>query len=1105
VLAENPQVESPSRRSDAIALFEGRNFEGALKALDECLARNPSDVALLNYKARAFEQLGRLEEALSCIELELEAKSNDVTALCNRTALLTRLSRREDALASLDQALRMGPQRVDLLVKRARLLFQLGRREESLSSAERAVGLSPRDAEALNTRGMILDDLGRRAEALADFERILSIDPGHAEAITNCGVLYGRSGRFADALACYDRSLSLNPDQPPAVYNRSVVRLVLGDWARGFAEFESRWKLFPHEATRFARLAPRWTGKVNLTGKTILLHHEQGYGDTLQFARYVPLVAERGARVILATPKALRRIMMSLDGSPTIVSEGDPTPAHDFHCPLMSLPLVFGTTPETVPAPKQYLRADSRDVERWSDRLGVRRRARIGIAWSGRRFPPINHARDMTFEAVRPLLALDADFICLQTDLNDSERAQLSSSPNAVQLKEGFEDFADTAGLAENLDLIITVDTAIAHLAGALGKPAWVMNRYATCWRWLLDRADSPWYPTLRLFRQPALGDWASVVREVMMAAAAFILEQPAAGGGRSLQKGGSEDREPSLPVMLQAALDQHNGGELESAVAAYRRVLEFFPEQFDTLHYLGVALAQLRHFEEALEPLSKAARLRPTDAVVHNHYGNALAGLSRYAEAIESYERAIACDGALADSHYNEGVARMALGQYEAAVSCHTEASKRRPEYAQAHNNRGVAYSELGQLPEALADYDRALEARPEFVDAWVNRSDVLRRLRRFDEAAEACAKALDLDSSCAEAHNGRGAVLADLGRYQEARESYQAAIAINPSSAEAAWNKGLIDLSHGNFSDGWKGYESRWRVKSLKLKERFSTFPRWRGESIAGKTVLLHSEQGYGDTIQFSRYCAELSGRGARVIFSVPRALKSLFASLKGVAELVDQSATPTFDCHCPLLSVPLALRTHLKTITAPRRYLNSDRETALKWASRLAKDTGAPRIGIAWSGSKAHNKDLERSVPLAKLIPILERTGQWISLQKEVRANDETTLQERGNILRFGEELTDFADTAALIDNLDLVITVDTAVAHLAGALGKPVWILLPRVADWRWLQDRKDSPWYPSAILFRQTAWGDWDGVVRDVAGSLPTFVASAEGMVLQSRA
>lgn len=990
------------------------------------------------------------------------------------------------------------------LIKEAHHLFRQGRPVEALESVERAVKGGPRNLDALNTRGMILGELGRGAEALADFERILAIDPHYADAITNCGVLSGRAGKSRDALTYYDRSLSINPDQPIACYNRAVVRLVLGDWTNGFAEFEGRWRLFPHEAGRLSRLAPRWRGEANLAGKTILLHHEQGYGDTLQFSRYAPLVMQRGARVILAVPKALERLMMSLPGSPLIVSEGDPTPAHDFHCPMMSLPLAFGTTPDSVPAPIPYLRADPRNVARWSERLGRRRRPRIGLAWCGRRFPPINYARDMTLEAVRPLLALDADFICLQTDLSESERGVLSALSNSILPSEKFSDFADTAALVENLDLVITVDTAMAHLAGALGKPVWVMNRYASCWRWLLDRPDSPWYPTLRLFRQPNLGDWGMVVRDVLLAGAGFVLEHAAAGRSAEEHSGATQNAKPDLAVLLQAALDLHNGGRFTDAAAAYRHILGLFPEQFDTLHYLGVALAQLKRFDEALEPLAKAASLRPADAVVLNHYGNVLAGLSRHTEAIECYERAIACDGSSADSHYNRGIALMALGQADAALDCHTAASRLNPEHAQAYNNRGVVLSDLGRLEEALSDYDRAVRIRPQFVDAWVNRSDALRRLRRFEDALDSSERALNLDPESGEAYNGRGAILADLGRCEEALASYDRALALNPASDEGNWNKGLIELSRGNLLEGWKCYESRWGVKSLKLKRRFGELAPWNGEGpVAGKVLLLHAEQGYGDTIQFSRYCTLVAALGARVILSAPQALLTLFGSLKGAEAVIDQTSSPAFDCHCPLLSLPLALRTELHNIPAPHRYLEAERAAKARWAARLKSGKRLPKVGLVWSGKPTHSKDLERSITFRQLLPIMKQRVQWVSLQKEVRASDEDDLSNRSSILRLGEELMDFADTAALIECLDLIITVDSAVAHLAGALGKSTWILLPYVADWRWLQEREDSPWYPSARLFRQRSRGDWDPVIDRVGRELATYArARASNKVVE---
>jgi tetratricopeptide (TPR) repeat protein len=1101
VMQASDAASSSSLRSQGIDHFRRNDYAKALAYFDLSLSRCPGDRDLYNYKARALEGLGRLAESLACIDRCLELDPSNLGELCNRALMLGKLSRRDEALATFDRVLAIQPNRVDVLVKRAFLLHQLDRRDDALDSAERAVSLAPADRNALNTRGMILDDLGRHDDALADFQAVLAIDPGYSDAITNRGVVYGRSGQFREALACYDQSLSLNPHQPNAVYNRAVVRMVLGDWRQGFRDFESRWKLFPHEAARLTRLAPLWSRQRNVVGKTILLHHEQGFGDTLQFCRYAPLVMQLGARVVVATPVGLRRLLTTLPGSPQIVSEGEPIPAHDYHCPLMSLPLAFDTTPSTVPAPIPYLRADRDEVKRWAERLGERRRLRVGVVWSGRRFPPINHARDMTLDAIRPLFALNADFICLHTELSDPERAQLISLPNVVWWGGQLGDFADTAALVDNLDVVITVDSAVAHLAGALGKPVWLMNRYASCWRWLLERRDSPWYPSMRLFRQPALGDWASVVRDVLQTGVLFT-------GGRGAQReaggpsgnGSLAPPNPDLAGLLQRALDLHNGGELIGAIAAYRRILELIPDQFDGLHYLGVALAQMRRFEEALTPLARAIKIRPESAVVHNHYGNALSGMSRHAEAIQSYVQAINCDGGVADSHYNCGVAYTALGQRHAALAGFTKAIELNPGYAQAFNNRGIVLSELARVPEALADYEHAIRARPEFVDAWVNRADLLRRLHRYEEALECSERALRRDPRHPEAHNSRGATLADLGRYDEATASYNRAVELNPSLAEALWNKGLIELSRGELGEGWKHYESRWRVKTLKLTQRFPSIPPWRGgESVRGKIVLLHAEQGYGDTIQFSRFCADVAALGARVILSAPKALQPLFKSLRGVHEVIGSTTIPAFDFHCPLMSVPLALGTELDSIPAPVRYLRADTTAEARWTDRLRARKHAPAVGLVWSGRNTHSKDLERSIALQQLLPMLRYPVQWISLQKEVRASDEECLANTSAILRMGEELEDFADAAALIEALDLVITVDTAVAHLAGAVGKPVWVLLPHVPDWRWLQSREDSPWYPTARLFRQTAQRDWAPVIERVGAELERLFKPDSGI------
>ena len=988
----------------------------------------------------------------------------------------------DDALASLDEALCDRPDHVYILVKKAHLLHQMGRRDEALSTAHRAVALTPPEATAFNMRGMIFDSLGRYDEARGDFERALELQPELADAINNIGILHSRAGDFVAALACYERSLALTPDQPQTRYNRAMALLVLGDWQRGFAAFECRFTLFLHEAVRLKRLAPIWVGQHSIAGKTVLLHHEQGYGDTLQFCRYVTLVEGLGARVILAVPKALRALMSSLPGRPRIVTEGEPIPAHDHCCSLMSLPLVFGTTPADVPVRIPYLRAQERLVQTWAGKLGARSRLRIGLVWSGRRYPPINYPRDMTLESLLPLLGIEGDFVSLQTHLTDTEAAILDGLPNVVRHGEHLQDFAETAALIENLDLVITVDTAVAHLAGALGKPTWLMNRYASCWRWLLGRADSPWYPTMRLFRQPSLGDWSSVVREVCAAARELLAVR----------------RSPvaSNPVaILNEALDEHRRGRLEEAVRGYRRVLASNPIQPESLHFLGVALAQRGEFEEATACLSLVVREQPHNAAAFNHRGNALAGLLRYEEAIASYDRAIGIDSTLADAYYNRGVALAELGRYEPAVASYERALQLNPDYSQAHNNLGNTLCRFDFHSRALSCYERAIECCPTFVDAWVNHANLLRRLHRYEDALRSSLRAIDCMPECAEAYNARGAVLACMGRYDEASSDYRRALELKPTLAEASWNQAIVALSRGQFLEGWKHYETRWKVRSLGLAHRFARQPPWLGvQSVRGRVVLLHAEQGYGDTLQFCRYAPLVAAKGARVVLSVPRSLQTLMGSLDGIERVIAQGDPPAFDFHCPLLSLPLASGTELASIPAPASYLRADAAASASWAERLGPRNRL-RVGFSWSGSVTHPNDANRSISLEKLLPLTACDVQSVSLQEEVRAADEPALRQSPHLLRLGEELSDFAQAAALLSQLDLVVTVDTAIAHLAGALGKRVWILLPHVADWRWLQGRADSPWYPSARLFRQPVARDWKSVIEQVRCELVALIAS----------
>lgn len=407
-------------------------------------------------------------------------------------------------------------------------------------------------------------------------------------------------------------------------------------------------------------------------------------------------------------------------------------------------------------------------------------------------------------------------------------------------------------------------------------------------------------------------------------------------------------------------------------------------------------------------------------------------------------------------------------------------------PRHFYALHLAGAIALKRGAVEDCVAFATRALEIQPGHVEALCNRGAGLRRLNRIDEALADYGRALAADPRSAIALNNRGVALAALNRHDEAIAAYSTALGIDPAYASAAFHRGLSRLVSGDFAGGWRDLESRWGGADTQGPARHFPQPQWNGhEDLHGKTLLLHAEQGLGDTIQLCRYAPLVRDRGARVILEVQPPLEGLLAQLDGVEQVIARGGVlPRFDYHCPVMSLPRAFATTLATIPASIPYLAAPPEHVARWRARLGESAG-PRIGLAWSGSTTLVNDRNRSFALAVLAPLRSEGVTLVSLQKEIRDADRPALRGDTPIAHFGAELTDFRDTAALVSLMDVIVTVDTAVAHLAGAMGKRVWILLPFSPDWRWLLGRDTSPWYPTARLFRQPRIGDWDSVVARV--------------------
>ncbi len=594
----------------------------------------------------------------------------------------------------------------------------------------------------------------------------------------------------------------------------------------------------------------------------------------------------------------------------------------------------------------------------------------------------------------------------------------------------------------------------------------------------------------------------------------------------RKQRRAEKKQSKPTLHGLFADGVQHHRAGRLDEAARLYQEVLAVNSYHADSRHMLGMIAHQLGHADLAVDMITGAIAIDAGVAEYHSNLGNALVQLGRLPDAVACLRSAIELKPHFPEGHFNLGVALAKLGQLDEAATSYRFAINLKPDFPVAHNNLGHTLIRLEQTAQAIDCLNRAIELKPDYAEAHSNLGDALGRLGRLDEAVACYRTALDLNPGYSDAHNNLGTALAYQGRQDDAIACYHRSIDLDPNFAEAYANLGnafaeqgrrddalagyrmAIDLksdfpdahtslamallSRGDMEAGWEEYEWRWKTRDGIVARRNFLQPQWRGEAAGGQTLLIHAEQGLGDTIQFCRYATIAATRGLRVILQVQKPLVRLLRSLSGADLVVGiGEELPSFDLQCPMLSMPLAFGTTIESIPVCSSYLHADTVQTAAWQERLAAmPNQGLRIGLVWAGAAREAPalaavDRRRSLAPGRLATLLGVPGlQFFSLQRAGPA-----MPEKFRLTDHMDEMEDFADTAALIANLDLVISVDTAVAHLAAALGKPVWVLDRFDPCWRWLFGRRDSPWYPTLRLYRQPHPGDWDSVVAEMASDL----------------
>lgn len=1281
-----------ARQVDAIHLsgilsYQAGRFSESKSLFHRALEIYPDSAAILNSLGNVLLAERKHAEAVKAFNRAIEISPNQVDALSNLGIALSEMGRHDEAIACHRRAAEIKPSDVAVLTNLGKSLGDARRPDEAITVFNRLVELHPDSVDGHNNLAAMLMEVGRYGDAVRHCQRAHDLAPNSPYVLNNVGTMLLRQGRWKDAIAAFERTLELMPNHAEAHTKLGVTYLTIGQWERGWREYEWRFEINRYVGFRRKFAQPQWEGE-SLAGRTILLHAEQGFGDTIQFSRYAPILAAHGANVILECQPALLGLFKSSAyfSRITLVAAGQSLPPFDLHCPLMSVPRVLQTTPETIPQTGQYLTPLPADVARWSAKLNRVTGAakKVGVVWAGNPLHRNDRSRSLPIEALAPLSNIaNVKFVSLQKGDSPLISAAKHSSFAMIDFTSELTDFSETAALIANLDLVISVDTSVAHLAGAMGKPIWLLLPFVPDWRWMMSREDSPWYSTARLFRQTRDENWAGVVSEVGAALSKWT------GHSDSLS------RSADVAASFREAMAHYRASRLPAAELACRRALSLEPAHAESLHLLGIIALQSGHAAAAEELIRRAVARDPDNADFHSNLGNALISLGRIDDALASFQKAVVLNPNFVNAHFNlagafnmRGRRAEAIASYrrvlalspihasahqilatllvetgsiseaaallktavqinpdfaeawnslgsvlffqdakhaDEAIACCEKALALSPSMAHAHynrasilqrsgrtkesidgferllqidprhvdglNNLGAAYLTLGQADRAKSCFEKVLEIQPRHAGAHGNLAAIFRKAGRLDEAADFFRRAIAISPELIDAHLGLGLTLIDQFRLDDAIACFQAAVArhpespdllnalgvslaekrryeeaktalvqslhlrpdnpevmlnlagvlisthelqaaesllhrvleinpgnagvynhlgliaksrgefeagiahfrhslkLNPEQPDVRANLGMSLMQLGDFTEGWREYHWRFKIQNAHNPPRTFSQPQWMGEDIAGKTLLLHAEQGLGDTLQFARFVPLAAARGAHLILECQPALLRLlkqsiaFPDLKFIAK-GDQ--LPVFDYRCSLMDLPMALRTTLETIPGNVPFLTADSTDFANWAKFIDSKKRAFNVGLVWAGNPQHQNDRNRSLPIQALKPVLLGSPDIAFFSLLKRDKIPVEIPSEMELILPPRELSDFADTAGLIAHMDLIVTVDTAVAHLAGGMGKPVWILVPFISDWRWFVGRNDSPWYPSARLFRQKKSGDWSSVIEQLA-------------------
>jgi len=1144
-----------------LAAHEKGDVETARLCYEDALKLTPDDVDLQFYYGTLLSQAGLLEQAVDILTKVLNFSPYHASAMLNLALSYLMLGKATEAYGGLLDMLNAHPFHEAALNQMAFLCQKLSRYVEAAKYFERLIEVQPwREFELTLWLQTNLRAAGRFAEAIEHVDRMkalpgnpeivqvelatalvvggiyqpvddylgqIALDTTDAHVAMQASFLESAMRRFDKAEAYGRRAIELGISDGYSRLNLSMFLLAQGKLAEGWREYDFRFGK-NSALTQLEFEVPEWDGRP-LCGGRVLVHSEQGLGDVLQFLRFFPLMEERGAKVIFTSYPDILALLKQQKGAEVRADVDNVDLSYQYHLPMMSLGKIFCDRLESMPQNIPYLAAPEDKVKHWACELKKYTEFKVGLVWSGGLATANDYMRSAMLREYAALSAVPGvQFFSLQKGPLEKEVEWLPDGLPVIDLSSQIRDFGDTAAIIENLDLVLTIDSSVSHLAGALGKQTWLLIASISDWRWL-DKGDrSPWYPNVRIFRRQVGEVWADVMPEV--ADALSMKVRDSAGADTlpllDLYFAASAGADAFRAHALALLGSEQDCNEVASRILVLNAIragnAEWLLEQGARIHPRWVA-----HLHTAVHGL--VAALPAWEGAWHAERSvPVLEGLCRACFAVGNAVAAgkyVEAAGDLPQGHhvmqYLRGQVHRHAGRYGEAEACYRTALQAVPRWPEALTNLAVVCERQDKISEALYWYQYGAARNWKHGPLWTNLGLTLVRLKKFAAAEMVLRHALEISPDAMDIRYWLGAVLFErnqdesartlfeslqdvypqrdllaislagvltsMERFEDALLQYQGILRRNPDDHLARMAMGMLQLRRGDFVAGWANWEARLLIPDAdSVKNRVSTdADRWDGTSLNGRRLLVYLEQGLGDAFQSVRFLDLIAGDVLAAVHDVAYSLLREACPHVAFVRRTDViEGKVEFDCYIEAMSLPAVLQLGERIQAIHRPYLHVPGFDAADFEHYDGVAPGR-RIGIVWAGNPNHGMDAQRSCPLTELLPLFEIPGlEWFSLQKDKPSNQVYFLPKHVKLHNAAVQCETLEDTARFIAGLDLFICVDTALAHLAGAMGKDVWLLISRRSDWRWGTRDRRLNWYPTMRVFQQSKLADWSALVTD---------------------